>query len=230
MHEHNHVGRTLNELYRIFDKLNEKYYENKLEPPIITIQKAKRKGNLGWFTTSKMWQSKQNEDNDIDNEFDEFDIDDNTENQESIHRKYEINVCSEHLNSELEEIVGTLHHEMVHYLNATLGIKDCNGNKHNKKFKNAAEQLDLIVEKSKKCGYGHTTCNSRLQEFINEEIKPDETYFTFYRCEAESKEKKPRVKKVFKYTCPKCGEIVKAKPETIISCGKCEVEFEMESE
>lgn len=154
------VGKTLQELYRIFGILNEKYYDNKLPDPVITIQKT-RPNNLGHFTLGKVWQP----------------ID-----KESISdAKYEININPLNLNRSVEQIVGTLHHEMVHYDNKLKEVKDCSGQVHNRKFKESAERVGLICEKSKSYGWGFTTLCDDLNTFIQQIIKPDEKCFEYFR-------------------------------------------------
>lgn len=205
MNQNNYIGIALEELYRIFEILNKNYYEEKLETPMITIQKAKRSGNLGWFTFDKVWEKKDGET-----------------------QKYEINICPEYLNQDAHTIVDTLQHESVHYLNRTLGIKDCNGKVHNKKFKELAEKMGLIVTKSKQCGFGHTSCSDEFKKFIDEDIKPNMDAFSYFRSLPNKEPKPQREKKTFKYVCPECKKVVKAEPDMNVVCGQCEVEFVIE--
>lgn len=206
----NIIGRALDELYRIFDLLNDEYYEGELPDPVLTIQKAPRSNNLGWFTTYKAWQSKIEENEEL--------------------AKYEINLNPTNMNRTVEQVICTLHHEMVHYANCVSGIKDCNGQIHNKKFKTLAESVDLICEQSKTYGWGSTECSENLREFINEEIKPNESALEYFRpsTQATEKEKKPREKKTFKYACPSCDLVAKAGKDIHIQCLECECELEME--
>ena len=206
MNENNFIGKALDELYRIFDILNKHYYESKLPYPMITIQKTKRTGNLGWFTLDKVWANQNTED-----------------------RRYEINICAEYLNGEIYQIVDTLQHETVHYVNKVADIKDCNGQVHNKKFKRLAEQVGLIVEKSKKYGFGHTSCSDEFKEFIDEVIKPDMKAFEYFRNVPVKEKKVAKEKKTFKYVCPVCAAEVKAKKDKNIVCGECECQFEIEA-
>lgn len=204
MNQNNFIGIALDELYRIFEILNKEYFSNKLPYPMITIQRTKRSGNLGWFTLDKIWERKNADD-----------------------KRYEINICAEYLNGEVYDIVDTLQHEMVHYANKIAEIKDCNGQIHNKKFKSLAEQVGLIVEKSKKYGYGHTRCSDEFKKFIDEVIKPNVECFSYFR-NLIIKEKKSTEKKIFTYVCPQCNEKVKAKAEKHIICGECGCDFEMQ--
>lgn len=57
----NIIGEALTELYRIFNILNERFYENKLPEPVLTIQKQ-RANNLGHFTLSQVWKNENTED------------------------------------------------------------------------------------------------------------------------------------------------------------------------
>jgi hypothetical protein len=186
--------------------LNGRYYNNKLEVPVITIQKAKRGGNLGWFTLDPIWSDKNDE-----------------------NKKYEINISAEHLKDDVVEIVATLHHEMVHYLNKINDIKDCNGQVHNKKFLSAAESVGLVVEKSKKYGFGHTTCSDNLKYFIENEVKPNAECFMYFR-NIILKDKEQKEKTQFTYQCPNCEEKIKAKAGKHIICGECNCDYEMEGE
>lgn len=204
----NIIGNALNELYRIFNILNEKYYENKLPEPVITIQKS-RANNLGHFTLDKVWKHTK-------------DISD-----EKL-AKYEININSLNLNRPVNEIVETLHHEMVHYANKIADVKDCNGQVHNKKFKQLADSVGLVCERTKKYGWGFTSPSEEFSLFIDEVVKPDEKAFEYFYHVTAKEEKKPRVKKTFEYECPKCKLKVKAAANKNIMCGDCKEIMTME--
>ena len=203
MNQNNFIGIALDELYRVFDILNKEYFSGKLLYPMITIQKTKRSGNLGWFTLDKVWKDKKSED-----------------------KRYEINICAEYLSRDLYELMDTLQHEMVHYANKISEIKDCNGQVHNKKFKTLAESVGLLVEKSKKYGYGHTTCSDKFKEFIDNIITPNIECFNYFR-NVPLKETVSKEKTQFTYICPKCDEKVKAKIDKNIICGECQCNFEI---
>jgi len=207
----NIIGIALDELYRWFPILNEKYYSNKLAYPVITIQKAKRSGNLAWFTLDRVWINKNEEDKEKDS-------------------KFEVNICADYLNRDIHEIIGSFHHELVHYANKIAEIRDCNGQIHNKKFKNLAEGVGLIVTKSKKYGFGHTECSPELIEFINEIIKPNEKAFEYFRSIPQkiAKPSKERKKSQFIYICPQCEEKIKAKADKNIICEDCGCKFEQQ--
>ena len=199
----NIIADSTNEMYRWFDILNEKYFNNSLSRPVITIQKT-RKNNLGHFTLDKVWT-------DIENEEGMF---------------YEINIASQSLNRDINEIVGTLLHECVHFWNRVNDIKDCSGNIHNKKFKKKAEEVGLIVTKGKSVGWGYTTNSDELNEFITNIVKPNKEVFQYY-CSFPIKQKAAN-KTSFKYVCPGCGMKVRAKSGYSIMCGACQLELNME--
>ena len=46
---------TLNELHKLFDRLNSEFFKNNLPQCIITIQAKGKTGALGWFTPAKVW-------------------------------------------------------------------------------------------------------------------------------------------------------------------------------
>lgn len=208
----NVIGTALDELYRIFDILNRDKFENALPVPVITIQKT-RGTALGHFTIDKVWKKKQDDDG-----------------QESEEAYYEINIDPRWFNDRSAvEVTETLLHEMVHYFNKMSEIKDCTGNIHNKKFKNRAEQVGLIVTKTKKTGWGCTACSDELEEYINEEVKPDGAAFEYFRSDVVKEKKKPK-KTLFKFICPECGQEAKGKRNVSIKCGNCDVLMEMEPE
>lgn len=207
----NVVGNALDELYRIFNILNRDKFDSLLAEPVITIQKTRRR-TLGYFTLDKVWRNKGDSDKD-ENAFYEINID-------------PIWFCSR----AAADITETLLHEMVHYFNKVNDIKDCNGNVHNKKFKETAERVGLLVERDKKVGWGITSMTDELKEYIDTEVQPKESVFEYFRAGVIKLDttKKKRKKSLFKYECPKCGTIAKAKKDVKIMCGNCDCGMEIE--
>lgn len=212
----NVIGTVLNELYRIFDILNRDKFDGALKEPVITIQKGKGLA-MGYFTLDKVWVNKDNSEDGLAAN----DLDDDA--------YYEINIDPRYFyGRDAIEIVGTLLHEMVHYYNKVSNVKDCSGNIHNKKFKAAAENVGLIVTKGKSVGWGYTMVSDELSEYIMETIEPDEAVFEYFRAGSRPKEPKKRKKSLYNFTCPKCGQVAKAKNGVVIKCGTCDVGMDME--
>lgn len=202
----NYISNIVSEIERWFECFNNEYFENELKMPIFTIQKA-RANNYGHFTLGRIWKNKDDEND----------------------SNYEINLAAHSLHRDVNDIAGTVLHEAIHQYHTVNGIKDCNGNIHNKKFKNKAEELGFIVTHSKQCGYGHTEIDGKLKTFISDTIKPNEGMFTYARSITETqKEKKPRVKKTFAYKCPECENTAKAKEDSNLKCGDCNLEMEIQ--
>lgn len=209
----NVIGMALEELYRIFDILNDDKFNGELPEPVITIQKTRGR-TLGYFTTTKVWVDKNNE-----------------ENEETSY--YEINIDPRWFNSRTPaEVAETLLHEMCHYYNKMNGIKDCSGNVHNKKFKASAEKVGLVVEKGKGVGYGYTSMSEALRAYMKDDVQPNEKAFEYFRNVPVklSGGGGGRKKSAFKYTCPDCGAEVKGKRDMTIKCGICDVVMKMEDE
>ena len=209
-----YLSDTTVELYRIFDAMNTKFFEGKLEEPIITIQKT-RKGTRGWFEVEPLWV--KNGDQEI--------------------AKYEINISSRIFridsDEDVYELVGTLLHEMCHYSNSAIKhIKDCSGAIHNKRFAQEAERVGLVVEHSKKNGYGITSPSEKLIEYIKNELKPNRSALVYYHAEKEKPEGASTKEKPTKYTytCPKCGKSFTLKKQHNIKCGDCDEPFEVTEE
>lgn len=205
MREYNHIGIATEELYRIFEILNQHYWSNKLPTPVITIQKSPRGNLMGWMTIKPVWV-----------------------NKETGEVKLELNTCPEFFNRDLYDLCDTIQHETVHCFHALAEITDCNGNIHNKKFKQKAEEVGLVVNQSKKYGWGLTTPSDDFKKFIDEYIKPNQECFKYYRELPPKKEKGEGKNKTYRYVCPQCKEEVRAKSdEAIIKCGKCSCDFEL---
>ena len=205
---------TTVELYRAFHILNAAKFHNELPTPIITISPGKKEV-YGHFTPWLSWVEVDREENQSDDSF------------------YEINLNPATWNDRTPcEIIGTLLHEMVHLYNHVNDIKDCSNNRHNKKFKAAAESVGFIVEQSKKYGWGHTKLSDSLKKYIEDNVDPVPEAFEFYRVDPkeQAKEKKPRKKLQFKYTCPLCGLEIKGKKGITVLCGCSDSIMEMEDE
>jgi hypothetical protein len=194
---------VIGKLETLFDKFNEKFFNNELERPVITVSPDTTKGAYGWCTAWKAWKDHEDSDG-----------------------YYEINMCAEHLNRPFEETCGTLIHEMVHLLNLQNEIQDTSrsGMYHNKKFKQVAEQHGLTVEKNEKYGWCITKPNDEAAEYIH---SLDEEAFKLRRT------KIPKImtsssSSSRKYVCPGCGTIIRATKEVRVICSDCDIEFEEE--
>jgi len=136
---------VIEELENLFSKFNVRFFESKLEKPVITVSPDHTSGAYGWCTGWKAWQDGRKEGG-----------------------FYEINLCAEYLNRAFEETCETLLHEMVHLQNLQDGVQDTSrsGTYHNRKFKEAAEAHGLTVEKSEKYGWYKTTLNPEALAFV----------------------------------------------------------------
>jgi hypothetical protein len=193
------LSKATEELDRLFDIFNQKYFDNKIEKPMIVIQSVGKKPAYGWFTINKLW--KQN-----DKEF------------------YEITIGAEYLNRSKYEICSTLIHEMCHALNNQLEVKDTSNNLvyHNKKFKYMAEKM-LEVKHDPKLGWSITLLSDSTKEFVDI-LKVNEEVFKIFR----QKIMKPKVEnkyKLYTYECS-CGIQIKSKLTTLsITCDECNSSF-----
>ena len=199
---------TLEDLY---SKFNFKVFNGELETPVITLSPNSKRGSgaiLGWFTTWRSWGT------DKDNRPDGGSSTDSG-------GYYEINVCAEYLTRPMNEIAGTLLHEMVHLYNQQRGVQDCSrsGYYHNKSFKEAAESHGLIVTKSGSHGYSQTCLNYEMSEYVASLNIPD---FKLYR-RSYSSGILASPDNMAIYTCPSCNQTVLADRTAKIDliCGKC---------
>lgn len=181
----------------VFNKVNERYFNNELPEPVISIQTGKGDA-YGWCTNYAAWVNDEE-------------------------RYFEINLCADWLNRSPEELCSTLIHEMVHLKNVVNGIKDCNGKYHNAKFKSAAENIGLIVEKTT-YGYSKTILNDEHREFIEELNLKDYGFKRIMTTKVKS------VNKGKKYQCPGCNASFWSSKTLHVYCEDCDESFEIVNE
>lgn len=212
------TSRVTGYLEKIYRQLNADKFSGELEEPIITVMSTPKA--YGHVTCGKVWKQKDS-------------------------HRYELNIGAGTLDRPIENVVETLLHEMVHIYNMQNGIKDTSrGNTyHNKKFKEKAESVGLLIEHSEKYGYTRTMPSDALVMYIADQgwndilICREEGYqVPTGRVAGSDKgngedtpppEKKPSSTR--KYQCPCCGNSVRATKTVNILCGDCKVQMEVVS-
>ena len=202
-------NRVAGYLNKIFDLLNERFFENALARPTITIQSTPKA--YGHFSLqADTWVS-------------------------TIGATHEINIGAGTLARPIELVVATLLHEMVHYYNYVNGVQDCSrGNTyHNKVFKKEAEARGLIVERSDKYGWSKTSPSDTLLEFVLDndltDILLNRNEFTSFQMPGTGTHNggldltinTKKTSSTRKYVCPCCGMSVRATREVHIACMDC---------
>ncbi len=200
-------NRVAGYLNKMFDLLNEAYFENTLSRPTITIQSTPKA--YGHFSLREdTWVSK-------------------------LGATHEINIGAGTLARPIEEVAATLLHEMVHYWNYQNGIQDCSrGNTyHNRRFKEAAESRGLTVSHSDKYGWSHTSPADSLLEFILDngltDILINRNEFTGFQITGTGTHSgtgtatPTKRSSTRKYVCPCCGMSVRATRAVNIACVDC---------
>lgn len=202
-------NRVAGYLNKLFDLLNEHFFENALSRPTITIQSTPRA--YGHFSLRPdTWQSVTGS-------------------------SHEINVGAGTLARPIEEVAATLLHEMVHYWNYEKGVQDCSRGStyHNKRFKAAAQTHGLNVERDSLYGWTITSPNDELLDFILQNdlgdilINRNEYYGiavpgTGAHSNGGIAVPPPRKTSSRKYTCPHCGNSVRATKAVNIMCADCQ--------
>lgn len=204
-------NRAAGYLNKIFDMLNEEFFESALSRPTITIQSTPKA--YGHFSLREdTWVSK-------------------------LGGTHEINIGAGTLARPIEEVAATLLHEMVHYYNYLNGIRDCSrGNTyHNRRFKEAAEARGLRVSHSDKYGWSHTEPGEELLDFVLAngltDILISRNEFSGFRITGTGTHSGTAgalpVKKSSsrKYICPCCGMSVRATRTVRIACLDCAEEM-----
>ncbi len=204
-------NRAAGYLNKIFDLLNETYFENALARPTITIQSSPK--CYGHFSLREdTWVSK-------------------------LGMTHEINIGAGTLARPIEEIVCTMLHEAIHYWNYQNGVKDCSRGStyHNGRFKAAAESRDLIVTHSEKYGWSHTSPSDAILQFCLDndlsDIQITRNEPISYGIPGTGTQSgtdgtittKPSSSR--KYVCPCCRNSVRATKNVNIACLDCNVQM-----
>lgn len=200
-------NRVAGYLNKIFDLLNDRFFEDELSRPTITIQSTPRA--YGHFTTrSDTWISASGE-------------------------SHEINIGAGTLSRPIEDVVATLLHEMVHYYNYVNGVQDCSrgGTYHNKRFRDAAAARGLKVEHDAKYGWTLTSPGEDLLNFVVENdltdilITRNDLHYPVSTTTGDhiggNIKAPPKKSSSRKYVCPCCGISVRATKIVQIACLNC---------
>ncbi|MDL2288169.1 SprT-like domain-containing protein [Oscillospiraceae bacterium OttesenSCG-928-F05] len=205
------TSRTAGYLEKMFRAMNDRYFGNQLEEPIITIQSTPRA--YGHVTVGKSWRRGQE-------------------------NRHELNIGAGTLDRPIEYVAATLLHEMVHLWNIREGIQDCSrgGAYHNKKFRDAAASRDLSISYDQRIGWSITEPTPELCDFIIEQGWTDidmarqEWSFTTRgkgtgNTTGGTDTPTGRTSSTRKYICPCCGQSVRATKEIRIKCMDCDVQM-----
>lgn len=206
--------RATNYLVKVFKLINEKYFDNTLDIPTITIQS--KTGTYGHITVNKVWSN----------------------NEVSTH---ELNICADYLNRPVENIVATLIHEACHLYALQNNIQDTSnrGIYHNKRFKKLAEERGLYIEKHNVYGWTITEPTEETLDFCIDNNLEDiqlfrQSSFSFGTIGGGSKAGNgttlpptPKKSSTRKYICPCCGNSFRATKNINVLCMDCDVQFEL---
>ena len=208
------TSRLAGQLEKLFRMLNEDFFDNELETPIITIQSTPRA--YGHYSVSPIWTVNGKED------------------------RHEINIAAGTLDRPIENTVCTLLHEMVHmYCGTVLHVQDCSrgGTYHNKHFKAAAEAHGLICTRSDRYGYSDTgsvisdavlgwILENNIQEIRLNRNEPGGVRITGGQRVASggmtpSTTATTRKNTSRRWVCPSCGIIVRSTKTVRLICADC---------
>lgn len=154
---------ALEVLQKAFNYFNKTLFHSALPKVVINMAPGKTNAKtgsstLGWFrpTSWVTYSTAQNEGGE----------DVVTTSPDPVH---EINICPDPLRSSPQDVLETLIHEMVHLFNRVSQIEDVRKGSqfHNKKFKSAAEDAGLEVERQGNRGWAKTSLGTRAQTQVD---------------------------------------------------------------
>lgn len=200
---------TYDALDRAFNFFNDRLFESRLPPVMITMQR--KRGARGYFWAE---QFKARTDG---------------------HTMHEIALNPDTMDRTVEAVLSTLVHEMVHLKQEEYGTPG-KGSMHNKEWAAMMEEVGLIPSHNGEPGGKKT--GRRVTHYIEPDglfeqacadlvaMGIDLLYFT-QPAVSTGKEKKKDLSKV-KRTCPCCGANAWAKQGLKMICGECEETMEEE--
>lgn len=207
--------RAVGYLNKLFDLLNERFFDSELIRPTITIQSSPRA--FGHFSLrGDTWKSLTGD-------------------------SFEINIGAGTLSRPIELTATTLYHEMIHLFCATHSLKDTSNNYvyHNSTFKREAESHGgAVVEKDPSGRYGWTITkpSEAMLDFILENSLTDilitRNEYTGFSISGGNSHNNgglpptsPKKSSSRKYICPCCGNSVRATKLVNIACMDCDEEM-----
>lgn len=211
MKEITKTSRLAGQLEKLFNMLNQDFFGGQLDTPIITIQSTPRA--YGHYTLFNAW------------------------NVKGEGRK-EVNIGAGTLDRPIENVIATLLHEMCHQYNDTIAqVQDCSrgGTYHNKHFQKCAMEHGLLVSRSDKYGWSHTSPSDELMEWILnnniQEIRLNRNEGGIRIAGGNSAANgsgqgfRTTKSSSMKYICPSCKNSVRATKHVNVACLDCCVQM-----
>lgn len=209
----NNYRRTVQYLQKIYNLINDEYFNGELEEITLTVQESVRSyGHVSvsntWFTDDKAMK--------------------------------ELNISANYLRRDITEVVTTLIHECSHIWNMQHDIKDTSNGYiyHNKNFKKTAEDLGKIqIDRHEKYGWTISTPTEETIDFCIRNGLEDiqigrQDSFSFGGFTGGTsgngtpiapKTRKPSSTR--KYICPCCGNSFRATKQINVMCMDCNEQF-----
>lgn len=211
----NNYRRAVQYLQKIYNLINEEYFEGQLQEVVLTVQESTR--SYGHVTISDTWITLDGK------------------------AMKELNVSANYLTRDIVEVVTTLIHECSHIYNMENGIKDTSNGYvyHNKRFKKTAEELGKIkIDRHEKYGWTISTPTEETIDFCIrnglENImigrQSEISFGTGFTGGTSGNTTPPRPtttkpSSTRKYICPCCGNSFRATKDINVICGDCNVTF-----
>lgn len=206
--------RAVQYLQKIYNLVNEQYFNNELEEITLTVQESTR--SYGHVTVSNTWFTTDGK------------------------GMKELNISATYLTRGIDEVVATMIHEACHIYNMMHDIKDTSNGYvyHNSRFKKTAEELGhLHIERHEKYGWTITYPTEETMDFCirngleDIQIARQDT-FSFGGFTGGSngnptpiKPRTPKKSSTRKYICPCCGTSFRATKEIRVMCMDCNEQF-----
>ena len=206
----------ISELYKLFDALNEHYWNNELPTVFITLKQgaSKTKSVYGTFYPDSYAKKP---------DLPEGENLSGGENMEAVCDEvyHEISMGAEFLARPFPNVAATLQHEICHLYAQIHDIKDTsrNGAFHNTKFRDIAEKHGLVIDKDPKNGWSITDYTPGFEKFVTN-LNIDYNVFNYFRL-IRTEEGTTKATSVKRWICPICAQTINAKKTASLACGNC---------
>ena len=171
---------------------------NRKRPRVVIAVSSRRTLSLGWYAPNRWWEKRKATD--------------------------EIAILPGTTSAGVHDTSNTLVHELVHYVNEALKIKDTarDGRYHNGRFRRMAEIFGLDVYRTASYGYAETTLSTGLHKQVDTLVNRkqiDTSVFLLKRKETKAG------RTLVKVRCPRCEVFAyllnNRADEFKLMCGKC---------
>lgn len=204
-------GKLIIMLERLFQLLNDHFFDGKLEKPVIVTSARGRHRRDCILTEERNWKQL---------------VPGTAGGGEQY---FQLWICAEILSSTVEPVAHAMLAELVHLYCVMHGIKDSTrkGTYRTRKYKEVAETHGLIALQTPKNGFFETQLTTDAKDFISGLIMIQ--LELSYEEPATTVSAKKKTDKKLRYICPSCSTVILAFEPISVNCNRCHKAFQLDT-